>query len=125
MRNRLSVVPCDEAGFVKERGTGDGDFEEGAVGDGVKEAEEGEFGGRETGGEGVGADLRDVEGLAGEGREDEAVPQVGVRGEFEGAGGHICAERGVRGKVVGGSWPEVRAVRREDGEILGLGEPLA
>ena len=63
----FAVVTGDQAGFVDECCARYRDFEEGAVCDGVEKAEEGEFGGGEAGSEGVGADLGNVQGGAGEG----------------------------------------------------------
>lgn len=82
MSNRFSVVAGDESRFVQERGTGYGDFEVRAIGDGIEETEEGGFGGGKTRVEGGGADGGDEDGGAGKGCEEEAVAEVGVSCEF-------------------------------------------
>lgn len=56
-----------------------GDIDYGAVGDGFKEAEEGDFVGGEAGvGWGGGSDFGDVDGFARQGGEDEALGEGAV-----------------------------------------------
>ena len=68
----------------------------GAVREGFEEAEEGDLAGTEAWVRGVGsADLRDVDGAAVEGGEEETRGEGGVRGEFYGLGlwVHVCCVR--------------------------------
>ena len=74
----VSAESCDRAGdktwVVGQGGTRVRDLKSGAVGDGFEEAEKRDFVRRKARCEGAGrANLRDVDGAAGESREDETV----------------------------------------------------
>lgn len=72
----------NETGFVHENCTSVRDFHLRAIGDCFEETQEGNFMRRQAGVRGRGrANLRDVHGAAGEGRKNQAVDQVMVRGE--------------------------------------------
>lgn len=74
----------DEARVVRDCGAAIGYLHGAAVGNGLEEAQEGDFMGREAWVRGRGAsDLGDVDGTAGESRDGEAPGQGPVAGESE------------------------------------------
>ena len=83
----------DQAWAVEQDGAGVGDLDVGAVCEGFEEAQEGDLvRGEADRGEGGGPDLRNVDGAAGEGGEDEAVREALVASEAERrlGRGHCC-----------------------------------